>query len=468
MTVGGHWDLMEQLKFITLITPTKGGRLGAAQVRMKMGMLSRRWLVDAFSKLSKYTVPRKVVNLAAGRLDEPYPPTLQFESWMKRLEFLHFARWTMVGRLPKEGRGSPGLNFFVTNFDGEGASYIAGFVDAFGVGGMSFQWGGTPGWPGRAATTQGLIGFAMRHVHPNQHEFKAYPTFTTSDVRRALRVEREVRSFHTESRWLDPERWNTEFGGLLRRIEPCLGRTAGISDPSLTRDLMVLPAAGHSWGFLMIAPMSHETAVDVSARLMNLRDLPGADGESPFRTVAGTHLSRLFIVDQLFNEVKQRWEPTEHAYLVYSAEFQTPLTEEVKALVADPDALDRAVAGDDFHTAVRAHLFAVHTGLDGVSPGLAGRIWEGCDDFPADASDPHLFVDYFLGSRPRGGRWGRVWEPSMSYVDYPNVTPAAAIRAVDRHRCFDDYLLVHASTTDPAERKEAFESAMDQFERLHA
>lgn len=440
--------MADQLQYITLATPVR--RFQSRRVALMMTAVERRETALLYRRFAQpYAGVRRLVNGLAGLPDVRYPNPAPFEEQVKRLEFIHFARWTLVPRLPGERRlRSRPLNFFVTNFDGGSPDYIGSFVDGFGVYGMSTQWGSTPGWPRRDATVDGLIRFAFSHAIAHQHEFKPYGALTTGDIRHALRLDRELRSFAVETRGATDRAWFDEFHSLLRRLQMTLSRPAGEIAPTNLKGCETGATRGHLWGLMTLSAFPREQLADVKAQISALA---GDAAASPFATVPGCHMARLGVFDEHWDERHKRPVKLDAAYVLYAADFQVP-----QAAARSKGAR----LGTDFAAAARAHLAAAFDGLSSVDPGLPGRIWGHCDGFPAPV-DRASFVRFFALRRRLAPRRSRVYEPNMSFVDYPSATPGDVARAAATQARFMTLLETHGRFDGPNLRARFDELAAD-------
>jgi hypothetical protein len=94
---------------------------------------------------------------------------------LRRLSFIHFARWALVSRRSL---------LFLTSFDGSDIQYIEAFVRVV-PGRINGLYGGAKGFPGprRFAPVRDYI---VEHSHPVEHFWMAHPGASTRMVSQAL------------------------------------------------------------------------------------------------------------------------------------------------------------------------------------------------------------------------------------------------------------------------------------------
>lgn len=120
-----------------------------------------------------------------------------------RLSFIHFARWTLVRRIPyngppqrKETLSYPRL-FFESNFNGGWQEYIDAFSHILTTGMKAF-WGTSYGFPQPLPT-----GPFKEYIKENElvasHFYSAYPEATTTMVLAALKLAPEFEAFKRQN-----------------------------------------------------------------------------------------------------------------------------------------------------------------------------------------------------------------------------------------------------------------------------
>ena len=396
-----------QVAFVTLAT-----RITRLPLRRQllMRVTQRHWAASAYQRLVKLRL-KPVVHTASKIPRRAELAKEPFEEQMKRFNLIHFARWYVVRGLPaKEARANRNLLFFVSNFDRQVPEYVEAFVDVFGLGGLSTQWGDAPGWPVKDATVPKLVDFALWHDVGAKHSFKAYAAAGTNDVRSALLVDREVHRFAREARGETNPAWEARFIELLGRIQPCLGR--------IPRTVREHPSSadpnrrGSTQSFLLLAPFDREAADDVRDRIRSL------DTIQPFPKVGGTHTARLAVLDRIWDHDDEDHRDLAHAYLMVSAEFQAP---------------EQGL--HDWRPCVEAYLRRV------VAETADSGIWEPVADHASiEPSDVPALIAHLCRKRRFWERRGPLYKPTMQFLDYPDVSPDAVIGALETHRAFETFL----------------------------
>jgi hypothetical protein len=116
----------------------------------------------------------------------------QLHMTLDRLSFIHFARWTVVDRIPFNG--PPQLDvqlhhphmYFESNFNGGWEEYIDAFAHIIGWG-MTAFWGSSYGYPGPVPTAP-FKAYIRRNEIEASHFYSAYPEAPTTMVNAALKL----------------------------------------------------------------------------------------------------------------------------------------------------------------------------------------------------------------------------------------------------------------------------------------
>ena len=387
--------------------------------RVLLRVVQQHWAGAAYARFGKLPFGTQLANSSAGIARGANISARPFEEQMKRLNLIHAARWFVISRLPaKEDRQLRKLLFFVSNFDRDVPGYVEAFVDGFGEGGLATQWADAPGWPRRAASVATLLDFATKQNVAAVHEFKAHPDVSTNDVRSALQVSRSIQTLCRETTALraqdtrDVEAFDERFYDCLGRIQPCLGQLSG--GPGEVVDTDAHPRSPrHS--FLLLVPFVRDSVTDVIDAIREI------DADT-LRSVHQTHTARIGVLHSVYDAGDGRHRCLRHGYILLSAEFHT---------------------GDgetNWSDACRKYLTAVFEATQATgmwAPAMAHRGVEGAE-----------FLSYLC----RRGRWpvrrGPLYRPTMSFVDYPRVTPAAVADALRMHAAFETLLQQHARSND--------------------
>jgi hypothetical protein len=110
---------------------------------------------------------------------------------LRRLSFIHFARWAVVSRWPadrrtRRDRAAPRSLLFLTSFDGSDIQYIEAFVRVvpWRIRGL---YAGAEGFPG-ARRFEPVAQYIGDRSHPVDHFWMAYPEASTTMVTQALKL----------------------------------------------------------------------------------------------------------------------------------------------------------------------------------------------------------------------------------------------------------------------------------------
>jgi hypothetical protein len=143
-----------------------------------------------------------------------------------RLSFIHFARWTLVRRLPAGGpdRGSEQLRyarlFFESNFNGGWEEYIDAFSHIL-TRGMKLFWGSSYGFPNPLPTGR-FKDYIRRHEIVASHFYSAYPDATTTIVLSSLELDAKLRDLRARTQGMGPEAFARAWQAFLTDAQRCL------------------------------------------------------------------------------------------------------------------------------------------------------------------------------------------------------------------------------------------------------
>ncbi len=137
-----------------------------------------------------------------------------------RLSFIHFARWSLVHRLPPDGSGQklryPRL-FFESNFNGGWEEYIDAFSHVL-TRGMKFFWGSSYGFP-QPLPTAPFKRYIRRNEIEASHFYSAYPKATVTMVLSALELEGQFEKLKQETEGADPEAFARAWRDFLTEAQ---------------------------------------------------------------------------------------------------------------------------------------------------------------------------------------------------------------------------------------------------------
>jgi hypothetical protein len=140
-----------------------------------------------------------------------------------RLSFIHFARWSLIRRIPyngppqrKERLHYPRL-YFESNFNGGWEEYIDAFAHIL-TRGMKLFWGTAYGFP-QPLPTAPFKAYIRRNELEASHFHSAYPEATTTIVLSALDLHTKLDAFRARARDLDDEAFAAAWRELLAEAE---------------------------------------------------------------------------------------------------------------------------------------------------------------------------------------------------------------------------------------------------------
>ncbi|MFP5317748.1 MAG: hypothetical protein ACLGI2_05575 [Acidimicrobiia bacterium] len=163
----------------------------------------RPWLVR-LSRLG-FILPRKVPWMTEA---------------LRKLSFIHFARWSLIERIPYNGPPQRPEHprytylFFESNFNGTWDDYIDSFSYVM-PGRMRLTWGSSYGFPGAKP-----VGPFKRYIVHNefeaQHFYSAYPEATASMVLSSLQVRERFDQLRARAEGASPAELAVEWRAFLR------------------------------------------------------------------------------------------------------------------------------------------------------------------------------------------------------------------------------------------------------------
>ncbi|MGH9223195.1 MAG: hypothetical protein ACRD2W_05295 [Acidimicrobiales bacterium] len=127
---------------------------------------------------------------------------------LRKLSFIHFARWSIIERIPQNGLPQrpehpryPYL-YFESNFNGTWDDYIDAFSYIMPVR-MWLIWGTSYGFP-KAKPVQRFKEYITHNEFEADHFYSAYPEHTATMVLVALRLNDKFEAFRTANAGLGP------------------------------------------------------------------------------------------------------------------------------------------------------------------------------------------------------------------------------------------------------------------------
>jgi hypothetical protein len=145
---------------------------------------------------------------------------------LRRLSFIHFARWTLVRDIPYNGPPQPVEKlsyphlFFESNFNGGWEEYIDAFSYIL-TRGMGVFWRSSYGYPG-ALPTPPFKSYIRENELEADHFYSAYPEATATMVNGALRLNTQVEALAARAGDLSPAEFRTAWDDLLTSVQRSL------------------------------------------------------------------------------------------------------------------------------------------------------------------------------------------------------------------------------------------------------
>jgi hypothetical protein len=136
---------------------------------------------------------------------------------LRRLSFIHFARWALV----REIRGADGevrrlrhtYLFFESNFNGTWSQYIDAFSYVVPQH-ISAIWKGSYGFPG-PLPARPFKAYIAEHEYPAEHYYSAYPEHSATMVLSALELRENLDRLRRKSATMGPEEFERAYRQFL-------------------------------------------------------------------------------------------------------------------------------------------------------------------------------------------------------------------------------------------------------------
>ena len=143
-----------------------------------------------------------------------------------QLSFVHFARWSIVKKLPYNGEPQvkqklryPHM-YFESNFNGGWEEYIDAFSHVLTLG-MTAFWGSSYGFPKPLPTSP-----FKTYIECNEtvacHYYSAYPDATSTMVQRSLELDARLAPLKRNAAKMDPDQFAAAYRKLLTDVQHCL------------------------------------------------------------------------------------------------------------------------------------------------------------------------------------------------------------------------------------------------------
>jgi hypothetical protein len=145
---------------------------------------------------------------------------------LRQLSFIHFARWTVIGRLPYNGppQKTGGFRYphmyFESNFNGGWEEYIDAFSHIL-TSGMTAFWGSSYGFP-KPLPTAPFKQYIQDNETEADHYYCAYPDATSTMIQRALELDTRLAALKRDAERLDPDAFAAAYRRFLTASQNAL------------------------------------------------------------------------------------------------------------------------------------------------------------------------------------------------------------------------------------------------------
>lgn len=142
---------------------------------------------------------------------------------LRKLSFIHFARWNLLTRIPENGfqQKPEHLNstylMFTSNFNGTWAQYI----DAFSYvvrSGMSLIWGSSYGFPG-PMPVKPFKDYIRRNEFVASHYYSAYPKASTTVILSALELDIRLAQFQRDTVGVSAGQFHVQYQKFITDVQ---------------------------------------------------------------------------------------------------------------------------------------------------------------------------------------------------------------------------------------------------------
>jgi hypothetical protein len=145
---------------------------------------------------------------------------------LRQLSFIHFARWTIVRRIPyngppqRKGRLRYPHMYFESNFNGGWEEYIDAFSHIL-TRGMTAFWGSSYGFP-KPLPTAPFKSYIQVNETEADHYYSAYPDATSTMVQRALDLDAKLTPLKRNAERMDSDAFASAYRAFLCDVQHCL------------------------------------------------------------------------------------------------------------------------------------------------------------------------------------------------------------------------------------------------------
>ncbi|HEX8085678.1 MAG TPA: hypothetical protein VF529_15405 [Solirubrobacteraceae bacterium] len=145
---------------------------------------------------------------------------------LAKLSFIHFARWTIVKKLPYNGEPQVKQKlryahmYFESNFNGGWEEYIDAFSHIL-TRGMTAFWGSSYGFPKPLPTAPFKSYIQVNEIEAD-HYYSAYPEATSTMIQRALVLDEKLAPLKRDAERMDPDAFAAAYRAFLCDVQHCL------------------------------------------------------------------------------------------------------------------------------------------------------------------------------------------------------------------------------------------------------
>jgi hypothetical protein len=145
---------------------------------------------------------------------------------LRELSFIHFARWSIIRRLPYNGPPQrkrrlryPHM-YFESNFNGGWEEYIDAFSHIL-TNGMTAFWGTSYGFP-KPLPTAPFKAYIQVNETEADHYYSAYPDATSTMIQRALELDAKLAPLRRDAEKMDPDAFAAAYRAFLADAQNAL------------------------------------------------------------------------------------------------------------------------------------------------------------------------------------------------------------------------------------------------------
>jgi hypothetical protein len=143
-----------------------------------------------------------------------------------QLSFIHFARWSLVSKIPYNGAPQPKQKlrythmYFESNFNGGWEEYIDAFSHIL-TNGMAAFWGSSFGFP-KALPVDPFKDYIKENEVAASHYYSAYPEATITMIRESLELDEKLAPLTREAAAMSPDAFAAAYTKMLTDAQHCL------------------------------------------------------------------------------------------------------------------------------------------------------------------------------------------------------------------------------------------------------